>query len=175
MNIQCISCDWVGPMRDLSTHRLDHGMGPYITGADSEVPGWNFGDRSVAAVMEATFTPDAKDIDLLGERQARRLDYTVPMEGDYVEFSDGVTRRMSHVWPDGVQTSDGGSWHISDSGYGSFSGGLYPSVHRASLTLTDELRHGAFWFFHHAWAKGHNAIHCQIAVRVWRCSLPAPR
>ncbi len=51
--------------------------------------------------------------------------------GDYVDFADGVSRRVSHVFPRewgddyGVQTSDGGSFYL-DEGFVSFSGSLYP-------------------------------------------------
>jgi hypothetical protein len=141
---------------------------PRIVGADSEVSRcWSRDYRD--------FTPDPTDVELLAERQTKRLANPRALEGDWVEFDDFVTRRISHVWPEHVQTSDGGSWHISRSGCGSFSGGLYPGVPQSSLTDTKTLRPARFWFFHRDMGRAHHGVYADVNVRVWRCSLPAPR
>ncbi len=98
--------------------------------------------------------------------------------GDYVEFADGVVRRVSHVhrWEgeeELVQTSGGGSWYLGD-GYASFSGSLYPSVGASTLTRTDERREGLVWFFHHDWHEAHNGVSVTVPFRVYRCSVVAP-
>jgi hypothetical protein len=162
---------------------------PRIVSADSEVwRCWNFsGEHPV-------FTPDPKDIGLLNERQTKRLANPLPLEGDWVEFADGVTRRISYVWfgdaqshppSGGVQTSDatsdrgrrinGGSWHLQSSGNGNFSGGLYGSVPVNTLTDTGETRPTRFWFFHRDHWTAHNAVHVDVNVRVWQCSEVAPK
>ena len=90
-----------------------------------------------------------------------------PCVGDYVEFIDGVTRQVSHVWPDGVQTSDGGSFYLGN-GCMSFSGGLYPTVPIETLTLTDDVRETLAWFFHHdEWTAG-NSVYMPVPMRVWK-------
>lgn len=146
---------------------------PCITGADSNVPGWDW--RSAATVRKATYTADERDLELLNERQARRLDIASPLEGDYIEFADGVARRASYVDEDVVQTSAGGSWHLAAGGSGSFSGALDPSVPRDTLHDTKTTRPGQFWFFHHDWRQANNAVYALVNVRVWSCSESAPR
>lgn len=154
---------------------------PRIVSADSQVPGWNWGDRSVADVKAAKYTPTDRDIAIMNERQAARLAMPqgIPVVGDYVVFADDVTRRVSNVMlfnpkhGGGAQTSDGGSWHINGSGDSSFSGSLRPPVWCDTLTVTDELRPAQFWFFHHGHTKAHNAVYVNINVRVWHCNLDA--
>src|SRR5260370_42660751 len=102
-----------------------------------------------------------------------------PRVGDYVIFADDVTRRISYVYGEdwetdmqGVQTSDGGSWYFGF-GYCDFSGGLYQPVKMDTLTLTDEIRLGNVWMFHHGYQTAGNGITFQIPFRVYKCSLVA--
>lgn len=104
-----------------------------------------------------------------------------PRVGDYVDFADGVSRRISFITPpewapdcDSVQTSDDGSFYLGH-GCASFSGALYPGVPRASLTYTTEHRRGPAWFFHHDKARAHNDVTVDLDWRVFSCDLPAPR
>lgn len=116
-----------------------------------------------------TLTPqlDDRDRDLFTARAESYDRIGGPRVGDYVEFADGVIRRVSHVWDDGVQTSDGGSFYLGN-GYISFSGGLYPSIPFSSLTDTGEKRNGSVWLFHHDWARAHNGVHSEISFRVFK-------
>jgi hypothetical protein len=123
---------------------------------------------------------DDRDRDILSKRAGRfwarhtQIE-TLPRVGDYVDFADGVSRRVSHVWDWGtpsVQTSDGGSFYLGDEGC-SFSGGLYPGVYTDTLTLTGETREGSVWFFHHNYATAHNGVETTMPFAVYRCSLPA--
>ena len=105
--------------------------------------------------------------------------------GDWVVFADGVERRVSYCWIDGddpetawqgVQTSDGGSWHLSEKeGFGSFSGALYTSVPLTSISATDLTKLARWWVFHHDWWGAGRGVHFDGPVRVWECSLPAPK
>lgn len=104
-----------------------------------------------------------------------------PRVGDYVIFNDDVTRRISYVYGDdwevdmqGVQTSDGGSWYFG-LGYCDFSGSLYQVVKTKTLTLTDEIRLGSVWMFHHGSHTAGNGISFQIPFRVYKCSENAPK
>lgn len=129
-------------------------------------------------------TPALDDQDAaIREKRAALLDQEQgPREGDYIEFADGNTRRVSHVWPadwhdDGFarcQTSEQGSWYLGNGGV-SFSGSLYGSVSEDTLTLTEERRDGSVWFFHHDHHRAHNGIHTSIPFRVYRCTEEAPR
>jgi hypothetical protein len=117
---------------------------------------------------------DPRDLDIRAKRQAA-LDAKDGLRvGDWVEFSDQVVRRISHIWPDGVQTSDSGSFYLGE-GFVSMSGSLYSMVPKSSLTKTDQTRDGSVWFFHHDYATAHNGVQTSILFRVYTCSLPAPR
>lgn len=100
--------------------------------------------------------------------------------GDFVRFSCGTLRRVSYIWDwegaedPSVQTScEGGGYYLAF-GYVSFSGSLYRSVPRSSLTLTEEKRDGRVWFFHHDFAQAHNGVETTVPFRVFTCNLPAP-
>ncbi len=99
--------------------------------------------------------------------------------GDYVDFADGVSRRVSHVFPRewgddyGVQTSDGGSFYL-DEGFVSFSGSLYGPVPHRTLTPTERRRPGRVWIFHHDWPERDNGVHDEIPFRVYQCAEEAP-
>jgi hypothetical protein len=117
---------------------------------------------------------DDRDAAILAARVAAFDPVEGPRVGDYVEFIDGVTRQISYVWPDGVQTSDGGSFYLGD-GYMSFSGGLYPTVPTETLTLTDDVRETWAWFFHHDDWTGDNDVHVPVLMRVWKSTAKAPK
>jgi hypothetical protein len=135
-----------------------------------------FGVRSVlcldghgATVLEPVSVLDERDATILADR-GRQLDAVAgPRCGDFVRFADGRLERVSHVWdwePEGVQTSEGGSWYLGG-GYCSFSGGLNPSIPLGELTLTDERRLGSCWFFHHDWAEADNSVGVELPFRVY--------
>jgi hypothetical protein len=111
-----------------------------------------------------------------GKRAARIRD-DCPQVGDYVDFADGVTRRVSHVWHlgivPGIQTSEGGSFYLEPSGACSFSGGLGPAVPAYSMQLTGATREGLVWFFHQDFHTAHNGIETTIPCAVWQCTLPS--
>lgn len=98
-----------------------------------------------------------------------------PEIGDLVDFTDGETLRIAHIWPDGIQTARGGSFHLTDSGYMSFSGSLYSSLPTEAFTTTGAMRPAAAWIFHHdIWGAGYG-VHFDAPVQVWSCDLPAPQ
>lgn len=120
------------------------------------------------------FTFDERDQDIVNRAATAMKDIPGPRVGDWVDFADGEQRRISQVWPEGVQTSKGGSWHLGDKYGCSFSGSLYRSVPTTSLTLTDQVRYGSVWIFHHGLAGAGRGVHTRITFRVYRCDLPAP-
>jgi hypothetical protein len=122
----------------------------------------------------STPTIDATDEAIVARRMASIATLTTPRVGDFVRFSDGTERRISYLWPDGAQTSDGGSFYLGNYG-GNFSGSLHPTVPLDSLMRTDEVRDGTVWIFHHDQHRAHNGVHFSVPFRVYECSLPAPR
>lgn len=123
---------------------------------------------------------DERDAEILAERVEAFNARQGPRVGDYVRFADDVTRRISHVWRDehdaafSVQTSNGGSYYLGK-GYVSMSGSLFGGVKPETLTLTEETRDGAVWFFHHDWHTAHNGVDTVATFRVFTCSEVATR
>lgn len=123
---------------------------------------------------------DQKDKEILTARVAAFDPNQGPRVGDYVDFADGISRLISHVWEDGpgwlggVQTSDGGSFYLGD-GYMSFSGSLYNSVPHETLTLTEGTRVTGAWFFHHNWHTADNGVEVMVPMRVWKSTAIAPK
>lgn len=116
---------------------------------------------------------DARDEEIRQQRAAKFAVHTTPRQGDYIEFSDGVTRRISHVWDDGVQSTNNGSFYLGG-GYMSCSGSHFVCVPIETLTLTEERREAHCWFFHHDLRGPERGVETTIPVRVWKCSVPAP-
>ena len=109
---------------------------------------------------------DERDVDIMRARMALLDGMEAIRCGDYVRFPDGHYERVSHVWEDGVQTSNGGSWYLGN-GYCSFSGGLNAVVSNDTLTLTDEIKPGMVWFFHHDYAGAGNGVDVIVPLRVY--------
>jgi hypothetical protein len=120
-------------------------------------------------------TLDDRDQAILAARVAAFDPTEGPREGDYVDFADGVTRQISYVCPDGVQTSDNGRFYLGK-GYLSFSGGHYGAVPTETLTLIEGVTREAWaWFFHHDHRVAHNDIDVRVLMRVWISSAKAPK
>lgn len=119
-------------------------------------------------------TFDDRDREILDERRAAYFERKGIQSGDFVRFSDGTLRRVSHVWtdeqysPEIIQTSGGGdmSFYLGK-GYMSFSGSLHPGLDAALFTPTDELMDGYAWFFHHDMSMAHNGVNVTVPCRVW--------
>jgi hypothetical protein len=119
-------------------------------------------------------TLDDRDQAILTARVAAFDPTEGPRVGDYIDFADGVTRQISYVWPDDVQTSDSGRNYLGN-GYMSFSGGLYTPVPTKTLTLTETTRETSAWFFHHDHRTAYNGVNVRVSMRVWISSAKAPK
>jgi hypothetical protein len=123
---------------------------------------------------------DERDRQIIWERRHSIELIDGPRCGDYVDFADGITRRVSYIWRDehgqafNVQTSDGG-WYYLGNGYVSMSGSLYNGVKPETLTDTGEVRPGSAWIFHHDHHTRDNGVDITIPFRVYRCTENAPR
>lgn len=121
--------------------------------------------------MRPTF--DERDAELTRKRLALMNQVEGPRVGDWVDFADGVSRRISYMWPDSVQTSNEGYGFYLGPGYVSFSGTLYRGVPPDTLTPTGETREGRVWLFHHGHTQAHNGVETSAPFRVFKCSLPS--
>ena len=89
---------------------------------------------------------DARNAEIAARAQAARDNFTGrPRLGDFVIMPSGKVERCCAAWDDGMQTTEGGSWHVSTSGTCSFSGGLNASQLWESFKPTEETRLGRFW------------------------------
>ena len=118
---------------------------------------------------------DPRDKELRARREAKVGLRDHPQVGDFVIFADGIERRISHVWwNEEYQTSAGGSFYLGEHG-ASFSGTLYRSVPRKSLTRVEGRRAGSVWFFHHTWHTAGGGVQAEIMFAVWNCDRKAPK
>lgn len=100
-------------------------------------------------------------------------------EGDFVTTDDGRTRRVGHVHdahdatkygparPARVQLTDGGSWHLSESGHTSYSGGFDGVIDVADLVDTGDTRQGSAWIWHHGRPAGGGGVDVLIPFRAF--------
>lgn len=110
-----------------------------------------------------------KDLDLIQKRIEARKNRTEILEGDVIEYLDGHTERVTHVWDDHAQAGGGsGSYYMGDSGYGSYSGSLNSGLPLAELQLTDKTKECMFWFFCGNLAGGGRGVHFYCPVKVWK-------
>jgi hypothetical protein len=121
-------------------------------------------------------TLDDRDLESFADRAAKLAVTLDPQVGDFIEFADGIMRRISYIWhlDDGnrAQTSDGGSFYLGD-GYVSFSGSLYPGVPVSSLNAANLMGPGRVWIFHHDHHTAHNRVEFFVPFRVWTSCLRA--
>lgn len=124
---------------------------------------------------------DERDTAILAESITARDALPGFRDGDFIRFADGVQRRISYIWRDehgvplSVQTSNGGSYYLSMSGYVSMSGSLFTGVKPETLTETNEVRPGSVWFFHHNYRIGGGGVDTTIPCRVFTSSVNAPK
>jgi len=115
---------------------------------------------------------DEIDRAILKKIMVLRQNIQRPRCGDFLRFPTGELERLSHDWGDGYQTSPSGSFYLSPSGNGSFSGGLNPSTPYDKFELTSEILPGKFWFFHHGFPGAGRGVYFSIPCRVYRTTAP---
>lgn len=117
-------------------------------------------------------TIDSRDEQILADRFAEWQNTAGPRVGDFVLINGTTLHRFSHDWGESMQHSRSGSYYFSAGGHCSFSGGLYPGIDKARLTLTPDIKLGDVWFFHHGYAQAHSAVFARIPCRVYTCTGP---
>ncbi len=96
--------------------------------------------------------------------------FTVPVVGDFVVFTDDVTHRICHVWPDSVQPAEGGKFYLSARGVMEFEGALGDRTSRQHLRLLPKRWKGVAWI-HREGVFGSKEASGQVFCRVWQSSL----
>lgn len=95
-----------------------------------------------------------------------------PREGDYIELPQVDERqnnmcRISHVWPDKVQTTQGGSFYASASGHMSYSGSLDPGIAMDALDCISAYTTGPVWIFDEGMAGAGRGVSMKMQFRVY--------
>lgn len=92
-----------------------------------------------------------------------------PRVGDYVIHLSGKVSRFTYDWGDRLQAGGGGrSFHLDNTGYVTYSGGLTDSIPKSKLELTSEKRPGLFWHFDLGIAGAHRGVEYTLDCRVYR-------
>lgn len=100
-----------------------------------------------------------------------------PRIGDFIIFKDGRIERFSHDWGDTIQTSPGGSFHLSSDGLTSFSGGLNEAIPKTSFRESyfdhyDQTNYcgltGQFWVTYNARLCHGSKVNVDLQCRVYR-------
>lgn len=101
-------------------------------------------------------------------RQAWEARTGRPRVGDFVLMPSGALERCAHAWDDGMQTTTGGSFHITRDGGASMSGSLNGAQLWEYFQPTDEVKPGRFWFFSHNLAGAGRGVDFWLPCRVYR-------
>lgn len=94
---------------------------------------------------------------------------SLPIVGDALLLPTGETVYFCHIWDESAQTTGGGSYSLSKSGYLSYSGGLDSGVKLNDIYLTEDFTALRIWFCHKGYLTGGCAVYANIKTRVWKC------
>lgn len=109
---------------------------------------------------------------ILAQRVAAFNRRTGARVGDFLKLKVPDARcqeyvRFSHDWEDSLQTSECGSFYLSESGFISFSGGLDRGIKREDLIETEEKKLGNIWFFDQGISGAARGVDFPIECRVF--------
>lgn len=96
--------------------------------------------------------------------------YTIekPIVGDCILLPDGQYVYFCHIHEESAQTCAGGSFHLSPSGFISYSGGLDSGIQISDIELTQEKYALPIWFSHRGYLCAGCAVNARIECRVWK-------
>jgi len=91
-----------------------------------------------------------------------------PRVGDWVREPDGRMTRITHIWPDHVQTGGAkyGQYYMGD-GYIAYSGSLDDGFKKHRLKSLGYKRDGKIWFFKNDYRTADNAVDYMMKFRVY--------
>jgi len=142
-----------------------------LTDTVEKLAAFNVHNRNYLSYFEAGVNMNAvaKDFELLLEfKKAYQCSYTEkPHLGDSILLPDGQTVYFCSLYNEKGQTCSGGSFHLSNWGTISFSGGLDSGISYCDIFLTEKTSVLPIWFCHQGYLKGGCAIYANIECRVW--------
>ncbi len=110
-----------------------------------------------------------KDLERFDTIQINRLSANHPLVGDYIRRKDGRLTKIGFIINDLLQDTTGGSFHVSLSGYGSYSGGFTMDILNVNcLEKTVDVKPLLCWTFSNGYAGGNRGVYEYINVRVWK-------
>jgi hypothetical protein len=110
-----------------------------------------------------------QDLNIISERVVNFNARKGARVGDYISLPDGQMVIISHNWNENqVQTSGGGSMHMGQSGFLSFSGGMDSGLKETDLIPTKETKKGTIWIFHGGFSGGNRGVYSKINFRVFK-------
>jgi hypothetical protein len=120
-------------------------------------------------VKEYHLTEAKRNIELIKQRIENRKQFTNILVGDYIHYLDGRIERTTYIWEDSAQAGGGsGSYYMSKSGYGSYSGGLNSGLPLNKLKATNDFKPALFWLFSEDWSGGSRGVYFYCPVRIWQ-------
>ena len=117
-----------------------------------------------------------KDFALLQEYTKayhRRHSKITPSVGDCLFLPDGQVVYFCSIYDSKAQTCGGGSFHLTPSGYLSYSGGLDSGTSFSDIELTNKAYVLRIWFCHRGYLCGGCGIYAHIQCRVWKTKVGA--
>jgi len=117
---------------------------------------------------------DEQDLKILDIRIKEYDKLLGPRVGDFVRFPNDELRRFTHDWDKDIQTTcaskhpchEDQSFYLGE-GYTQFSGSLDKAILKNKLILTNEIKEGHFWFFHHHEVCAYNSVSVSAPCRVF--------
>lgn len=124
-------------------------------------------DTSIDLQPERIQNKIKKDLAILKNSIDNFNKSTIPRVGDFLRLPDGQHVIFCHIHEDSIQTTAGGSLHLSEGGYISFSGGLDSGLKITDIAETSEVKPGLVWFWHEGYSGGDRGVYGSIPFRVY--------
>lgn len=131
---------------------------------------WSYENGTVvdfSTIKERDVLNAEKDLLIIKERSEAYSNREGLKVGDLINLPDGQQVMVCHVWKDTVQTSGGGSMHISGSGNLSYSGGMDSGLKKTDLIESQDKGTVEAWIFHNGYSGAHRAVYFRLMVNVY--------
>jgi len=110
----------------------------------------------------------AKNIELLKNAEYNYNQTTGARVGDFLLLPHGEYTRFTHKWNETIQTGGGSnSYHLSNGGYISYSGGLDSGVKYTDIEQSNNTKAGFIWIWDNGTSGADRGVHFKINFRVF--------